>query len=267
MTDRSVISYCIACFRPVYARQLIDDLIRKTTVPYEILLWINVNDPSFDRFIDVHKNFGATINIIGRTPDNIGMAAYRQLFNASTSEMVVQIDDDVICISPRIAETAREIFNRFPTVGMLAADVWQDEYTTGARPPLCHYQVFDRECGLYQGPIDGWFAVYRKSSLAHCDHIKPSRYFPLGGAVKAHLESLGQRGLLCTRMRVFHVIGPAYVSHFGMLDNEIAKYRMIGREDQVTLLSQASLPPAAELSVRVAEIQQSFQVAPTGAAS
>ena len=37
-----MISYCVACYRPVYARQLIDDLIDKTAVAFEILLWINV---------------------------------------------------------------------------------------------------------------------------------------------------------------------------------------------------------------------------------
>ena len=60
---------------------------------------------------------------------------------------------------------------------MLTADVWQDEYTTGARPPMDQYLTFSEEFGLYDGPIDGWFAVYRKSSLALCRHIQPTKYF------------------------------------------------------------------------------------------
>jgi hypothetical protein len=265
----SMISYCIACYRPTYARQLIDELIGKTTVPYEILIWMNVADAEFDQFIEKHLASGVTIRIIGRTPENIGMTAYSHLFAASQFEMVVQIDDDVVCVSPRIAETAKQIFDHFPKVGMLTADVWQDEYTTGARPPLQHYNVFSKEFGLYDGPIDGWFAVYRKSSLALCQDIHPTLYFGLGCAIKGHLESIGQHGLLCTRIKVFHVTDPAYVSHFGMLDEEIAKYRAIGREDHANwyMESRDKLPPAIELSRRVQQIRESFFHPPMEAAN
>ena len=263
---RPVISYCIACFRPVYARQLIEELIDKTTVPAEILIWMNVVSPDFEQFVAGRISAGANIRIVGRTPENIGMTAYNHLFNASCSEMVVQIDDDVVCISPGIAETAQEIFRRFPNVGMLTADVWQDEYTTGARPPLQKYREFDRPYGLYEGPIDGWFAIYRKSSLAQCSPIRSARYLNLGAEIKRELQSRGLAALLCVRMQVFHVTGPVYASHFGMLETEIVKYRAVGRDDMVAWYSNATLPPAAELATRVAQIRQSLAEAPAAAA-
>ncbi|HEX3436592.1 MAG TPA: glycosyltransferase [Pseudacidobacterium sp.] len=264
-TSRPEISYCVACYRPVYARQLIVDLIRKTTLPYEILLWLNLADEDFEKFVAEQAEAGAPIRVIGKSPENIGMAAYPRLLSASRSGMVAQIDDDVVCVSPKIGETAREIFDRFPQVGMLTADVWQDEYTTGARPPLKNYQVFDRDLGLYDGPIDGWFAVYRKSSLGVCEQMRPGRYSYIGCEIKNRLKVLGQEGLLCTRMKVFHVTDPAYVSYFGMLDEEIAKYRLIGREDQVNVYTaaKAKLPPFAELAERVQCIVGSFMEAPS----
>jgi spore maturation protein CgeB len=263
----SLISYCIACYRPKYARQLIDELIGKTTASYEILLWINVADPGFDEFVASRCASGAPIRVIGRTPENIGMAAYPRLFEASRGEMVAQIDDDVVCVSPRVAERAKEVFDRFPQVGMLTADVWQDEYTTGARPPMAHYRPFNIEHGLYDGPIDGWFAVYRKSSLVVCRNIKAARYFPLGCAIKSQLGSIGQCGLLCTRMKVFHVVDPAYVWYFGMLESEVAKYRELGRQDQVDFYTSAreKLPPAIDLSHRVERIRQTLALDPTSA--
>ena len=45
-----MISYCIASFRPTYSRLLIEDLVRKTTAAFEILVWLNVDDPEFKRF-------------------------------------------------------------------------------------------------------------------------------------------------------------------------------------------------------------------------
>jgi len=43
-----MISYCIAVYRPTYARLLLADLVKKTSVPFEILVWLNVADPALD---------------------------------------------------------------------------------------------------------------------------------------------------------------------------------------------------------------------------
>jgi hypothetical protein len=47
-----VISYCIAVYRPTYARLLLADLVAKTSVTFEILVWLNVADATLDREID-----------------------------------------------------------------------------------------------------------------------------------------------------------------------------------------------------------------------
>jgi hypothetical protein len=261
-----MISYCIACFRPVYCQHLIDQLVAKTTAPYEILLWINLLDEEFERFLADRREGGAPLRIVGRTPQNIGMAAYPLLFSAGKFDMVVQIDDDVVCVSPFIAERAQETFDRFPQVGMLTADVWQDHYTTGARPPMGHYREVSREFGLYDGPIDGWFAIYRKTALDTCGDLQPGRYYPLGCVIKSRLESMGQSALLCTRAKVFHVIGPVYASYFGMLDSEIAKYSALGRQEIVNWYvgERKKLPRREDLELRVQEIFASLARAPEG---
>lgn len=256
-----MISYCIACYRPRYAQALIDELLRKTTVPFEILLWLNVADEEFEAFLREREATNAPIRVIGRTPENIGMAAYFRLFAASRFEMLTQIDDDVVCVSPRVAETAQEIFKRFQQVGMLVADVWQDDYTNGARPPMEHYREFNSEYGLYDGPIDGWFAVYRKEALERVyRYISPRRYFYLGAMIKKMLRRSGTHALLCTRLKVFHVIGPEYASYFGMLDFEIEKYRNLGRMEIVEWYNAARdrLPPAELLHEGVCRIRASL---------
>jgi hypothetical protein len=259
-----MISYCIACYRPTYARALIDELVRKTSVPFEILLWLNLADAEFEKFLDSREASGVPLRVVGRTPENIGMLAYPQMFDRCRFDMVTQIDDDVVCISPRIAEIAHEIFFRFPLIGMLTADVWQDEHTSGARPPMEHYRNVNDEYGLFDGPIDGWFAIYRKSALCACRDIQLGRYFCLGSRIKRLLQHSGMQGLLCTRMQVFHVIGPAYASYFGMLDFEIEKYRHLGREEIVQWYTDArpNIPSPEELHQRVLNIQSKLSVPP-----
>ena len=75
-----MISYCIAVYRPTYARLLLADLVAKTSVPFEILAWLNVADPTLDREIEQAIAAGVPLRVIGRTPANIGMHAYRMLF-------------------------------------------------------------------------------------------------------------------------------------------------------------------------------------------
>lgn len=229
-----MISYCVAVYRPTYARLLLADLVEKTSAPFEILVWLNVADAALDAEIAAAIARGVPLCVLGRTPENIGMRAYATLFGAARYPLITQIDDDVVCISRGIAERADRLFRRFPTVRQLVADVWQDEHTTGARPPLDQYQAFDAAEGLYDGPIDGWFSVYHRSIQPLLASLPFAQYVALGAAARARLRQRGQLGLLDCGMKVFHVIGPAYADAFGMLDFEIEKYRRLGRHDIVT---------------------------------
>jgi hypothetical protein len=248
-----MISYCIASFRPNYSAMLIRDLVHKTTAPFEILVWLNTEDPDYEQFLQQQRATGVPLRIVGKTPENIGMQAYPLLFQESQYDLIAQIDDDVIAVSRKIAEQAADVFARFPRVKQLVADVWQDDYTTGARPGMGCYEVFEPEYGLYDGPIDGWFNVFHRSVRSLAQAKNGEIYFPLGAQLRNRLRATGRLGLLCTKFKVFHVIGPEYVSYFGMLDFEIEKYRKLGRTELVSWYENAreKLPAQEELSLRV----------------
>jgi hypothetical protein len=252
-----VISYCIALYRPTYARLLLADLVAKTTVPFEILVWLNVADAALDADIAAARERGVPLRVLGRTPENIGMRAYPTLFRAARYPLITQIDDDVVCISRGIAERAARLFERFPAVRQLVADVCQDEHTTGARPPLDQYSVFDAAEGLHSGPIDGWFSIYHRDIQPLLASLPSAQYIALGAAVRARLQQRGQAGLLDLGSKVFHVIGPAYADGFGMLDFEIEKYRRLGRHDIVAWYEgyRAGRLPAGMLADRIKAIR------------
>jgi hypothetical protein len=250
-----MISYCIASYRPTYSRMLIEDLIRKTSAPFEILVWLNVEDPAYEQFLHALIERGTSLRIVGKTPENIGMRAYPLLFSQARYDIIVQIDDDVVAVSRRIAELAAEIFQKFPRVKQLVADVWQDEYTTGARPPMSVYKPYQSQYGLYEGPIDGWFSMFHRSVLPLALGIK-GEYLPLGGLLRNRLRAQGKYGLLCTRFKVFHVIGPEYASYFDTLEFEIEKYRRLGRHEIVDWYTKrkSEIPSRAELEARTNNI-------------
>lgn len=258
-----MISYCIALYRPTYARLLLADLVAKTTVPYEILVWLNVADATLDADIAQLIGRGVPLRVLGRTPDNIGMRAYTPLFGAARYPLIAQIDDDVVCIGHGIAERAARLFRRFPAVRQLVTDVWQDEYTTGARPPLDQYRVFDADEQLHDGPIDGWFSVYHHSIQPLLASLPTAHYLGIGAAVHALLRQRGQYGLLDLGSKVFHVIGPAYADAFGMLDVEIEKYRHLGRMEIVAWYEgyRAGRLPQELLAHRIALIRTEIDAA------
>jgi hypothetical protein len=192
-----------------------------------------VANDALEEAIAAYAARGIPVRVVGRTPQNIGMTAYRGLFGSTQYSLLAQIDDDVICVSSGIAERANRLFDRFPAVRQLVADVWQDEFTTGARPPLESYRPYDVAEGLYSGPIDGWFSIYHRSVLPMLLALPYAAYVGLGALVRAQLARRGWHGLLDRGMKVFHVIGPEYAHHFGMLDFEIEKYRRLGRREIV----------------------------------
>ncbi len=257
-----MISYCIASYRPIYSRLLVDDLIGKTSVPFEILVWLNTSDPDYHAYLESLQRAAAPVRIIGESPENLGMAAYKRLFAEARYEMIVQIDDDVVCVSPHIAEVARDIFARFPEVGMLTADVWQDDLTTGARPHISGYRTINAVHGLYEGPIDGWFAVYRRAVTNLASKLPDARYMYIGAHLLSLMKGIGMQGYLCTRMKVFHVIGPQYANAFGMVDFEIGKYHSIARHDVAKEYEDAraaGLPGEAEMQGRLQSIRHHLQ--------
>lgn len=257
------ISYCIAAYRPAYCRLLVEDLLRKSTVPFEILLWLNTDDPDFEAFLRLKEHEGHPVRIRGKSPENIGMNCFRPLMEGAQCELITQIDDDVVRVSPRIAEKAADIMARHPTVKQLAADCWNDDYTWGNRPPMKEYKEISNEDGLYEGGIDGWFSVvHRDALLPLLPKIPFSKFFSLGGFVSTLLSQQGLHGYLCTKFKVFHVVGAPYVSYYGMLDFEINKYRGLHGPEGGAGLAQARekghIPPHEILKRKVEGIYKSI---------
>lgn len=229
-----MISYCIICCRPRYNKVLIEDLARKTTAPYEILLWINIPDSDLTAFVARLASEGVPVRVVGHTPENVGMTAFRALFREARHDMIVQIDDDVLHVSRRIAETAAAIFRRHPSVRQLVADPVQDPFTTGGRPALSGYREMSAEDGLYDGAIDGWFSVYHRSIRGLLlDEVPYERRFYLGSCVRGLLSLKGLHGVLCTKMKVFHSCGPGYSEFFGFRKFDAEKMGRAHRPEAV----------------------------------
>lgn len=230
-----MISYCICVYRPRLFYILLEDLIRKTSVPYEILVWLNTRAPELEGYLGRMAQRGIPIKVIGVSPDNAGMVGYKMLFRNAKYKMITQIHDDVVSVSRGIAEKATEIFKRHDKVKQIVADVIQDAFTTGGRPGLEAYQMVDEEDGLLAGPVDGWFSIYHHSVLPLLLEAPYEPYFYLGSHIQMQLRARGQDGVLCQKMKVFHVAGPAYARLFETVESEVRKYSQLGNKQMAEI--------------------------------
>jgi hypothetical protein len=265
-----MISYCFTAYRPTYDKMLVEDLVRKTTAPYEILIWINTKDQAIEPFLQAKIKAGIPLRIVGKTPENIGMVAYKHLIEAAKGDMVVQIDDDVVRVSRRIAEIATGIFARNPKIKQIAADVVVNRYTWGNRPPIEQYKPYAEEPGILIGSIDGWFSIFHRSIIPLVLAQNYMRFCSLAHAVQKALfrEGQGRMGVLCTKFKVFHVVGAPYHAFYNMIDFEIAKWdslRPNGGDDMRK--AKEKVPPRESLEKSVAEIEVELDKDLSGGAS
>jgi hypothetical protein len=248
-----MISYCICCFRAPYGKLLIEDLVAKTTVPYEILLWINTPDRSIVEKANALAAAGAPIKIVGDTPENIGMAAFKTLFKNAKYDMIAQLDDDVLRVSPNIPQKCAHIFLHRNDVKYIVADVWQDEYTNGNRPGMDQYKLYAPDHQLYDGPIDSWYGVYHRSIMPVLMRAPYEKYFYLGSFVRGWLPRDKKIGVLCTQFKVLHACGPIYAKAFGLLEGEINKYHAVGIPAMADAYAKAKHP---DLEVVLAQFEK-----------
>jgi hypothetical protein len=252
----------LVAFRPFYASRLVCEVVRKTTVSYELLVWLNVEDPNLEAYIANLVSAGSPIRIVGKTPGNIGMLAFKNLIVEAKGNILVQLEDDVINISRQAAEIADDIFNRYPDVHMVGGHVWQDEYTTGGRPPMSFYNPQVLGEGLYEGPIDGGFTFYRRTNIPLMLDNSIDKYFGLGVSTHLKLIKAGIRGWMTIKIMMFHLHGPIYHSFFpGMLDFEIKKYRGINYFDVAQAYEDEglTLPDQDEIARRLKNIDAFFE--------
>jgi hypothetical protein len=253
------LSYLLPSYRAFYTSRLLGEIAKKTTLSYEFLIWLNLSDAGLESYIRTLIASGCPIRIVGKTPENIGMAAFKPMIEQAKGEMLVQLEDDVLFVSRRAGEIAGDIFARRPDIGMLSAEVWQDEFSNGGHPRPESYLCADARDQLYVGPIDGGFSVYPRSSIPLLLEAQFRIYMGLGCGMHFRLQAAKKTAYKCRRMRIFHLHGPHDHSIFaGMVNFEIAKYRRIGHSRLVALYEEQvkRLPPKDVLEKRFRAIER-----------
>lgn len=252
-----VVSYMLPCYRGHYAGKTIAEVVKKASCKYEFLVWLNLNDGALESQIEELARSGCNIKIAGKTPENIGMAAFKPMIEMASGSHFIQLEDDVLFVSCGADSVAVETIARHPKVAMLSSEVWQDELTNGGHPAPDTYRCADPVDQLFAGPIDGGFTVCPRSSERFLMESSFSRYFGMGAFVHSRINGAGLLAYKCRRMRIFHIIGASYHSAFpGALEFELQKYAAVGKTNLVEIYKNQAktLPPTDYLLKKIKAI-------------
>lgn len=248
----------LPCYRGGYATQALSEVVKKARVPFELLVWLNVDHGPLEARIRDLQAAGERVEIVGKTPENIGMASFAPMIDRARGDVLIQLEDDVLFVNRGADLVASEILARRPEIFMLSAQVWQDELTNGGHPLHDTYTCVDPIDQLFHGPIDGGFTAYPRRAVSILRAGPFYRYFGLGAQTHGAIERNGFKAYECRKMKIFHVIGAHYHSAFeGAVDFELSKYRSLGKENLVSrILEQTkTLPPLEYVQRKILAIQ------------
>ena len=196
-------------------RQCVENVLARASAETgEIVIWDNA---STDGTWEYLESLGEARIRTVRHARNIGQSAYADAFGSTTSEYLVELDDDVIDAPPAWDRTLLEAFRRLPHVGFLAADLVDDEHDETAkaryrvRPHL--YMPFEENgVRLLTGPAAGMCAMTSREIYDRVGGFRRDKrvFWSEEGAYIQDIEKLGYAKAILANLKVKHAGGAYY---------------------------------------------------------
>ncbi len=184
----------------------------------EILVWDNCSTDGTAAYLDALTL--PKMRVVHHE-ENIGLNAYDPAIEATTSEYIVGLDEDVIDAPYGWDETLLEAFVALPDIGFLATNLVDNPHdvTSGImyhRDDHLYHIVERNGFRLKIGPVGGWCAMTSRELHAKVGGIGRNRksvYWHWDGAYLEKLDKIGCGGAILEDLKVTHA-GGEYYSHF-----------------------------------------------------
>jgi GT2 family glycosyltransferase len=197
----------------------------------EIVIWNNASTDGTAAYLDSIDD--PRIQVVNH-PDNIGVNAYALVFPNTTSEYLIELDDDVVDAPPGWDKALMDAYKRLPDVGFLEAKLDDDGHSSRAdllyrqQSHLYELQEVNGVRILAGGPVGGACTITarelhdrvggfarNKGAFYHEDH-----------AYIRSIKKLGYRAAILDDVVVAHHSGPYYSEE---VPEKLAYYRRRNR--------------------------------------
>lgn len=198
-------------------QQCVENVLGRTSeLTREIVLVDNGSTDGTSAYLD-----GLTdprIRVI-RNDENVGQNAYRPAFATTSSDYLIEVDDDVIDAPAEWDRTMFEAFRRLPTCGYLAANLANNPHDATAKimygPSASAYRIEERNGVRLKvgGAIGGWCAMTSREIYDRAGGFRqnPKYVFWLEDAAFINqVKQLGYEAVILDDLEVVHAGGDYY---------------------------------------------------------
>ncbi len=197
----------------------------------EIVIWNNGSIDGTRDYLDALDDPRITV-VHGEK--NIGQNAYSRAFELTSSDYLVELDDDVVEAPSSWDATLLAAFRRLPTIGFLAADLEDDPHDLATH---YRYRVYDYERAerngvrLLIGPTGGACAMTSRALYQRVGGFRGHRkrvFWLEDAAYVADIARLGFGAAVLADLKVHHTGG----AHYGATSPEKTEYWRRSRQMQ-----------------------------------
>lgn len=226
-TTRDTIAIVVLTYNRVHLlERCVENVLHRTSdATREIIIWNNASTDGTAVFLDSLTD--PRLRVVHHD-ENLGQSAYARAFQMTTSDYLVEVDDDIIDAPADWDATLLGAFKRLPQIGFLAANLVDDPYDSTAEV------MYRQKAHLYRTVVENGIRLKTGPTGGGCSMTSRELHDRVGGfrEHKKHvfwledeayindIEKLGYTAAYLDDLRVHHAGGP----HYSEITPEKARY-------------------------------------------
>jgi GT2 family glycosyltransferase len=157
---------------------------------------------------------------------NIGLNAASMVvskFRTSSTKYIMSLDEDILMLPLNFQDELQTYVDA--GVGYVALDVFQDETTNGAKPPIHHYKHTDLTTTrgvktLLEGPTGGWASMVSTEVFDSVGGypVREEIFFGLDGIFSEEVRKKGKMTGIAKGLCCYHATGNNWNNSLGFSD-------------------------------------------------
>lgn len=197
-------------------RRCVENVLDRTsTATREIVIWDNGSSDDTGAYLDTLEDSRLTVV---HNEANIGQNGYAKAFALTSSDYLVELDDDVVSAPWKWDRALLDAYRRLPTIGFLAADLEDDPFDVAShyrhriRPHL-YTQTEVNGVRLLEGPAGGACAMTSRALYQQAGGFRQHRKLVFWQEEPAYIADLGRLGFgsaVLAELKVRHTGGEYY---------------------------------------------------------
>jgi GT2 family glycosyltransferase len=190
-------------------------LLRTSAATREIVIWDNASTDDTAAYLDSLTD--SRLRVL-HSPENVGQNGYARAFKLTSSDYLIEVDDDVVDAPRHWDVRLRDALRRLPTIGFLSADLEDDPHDVASQHRhhlrVDEYTVVDvNGIRVLRGPTGGGCAITSRELYDRVGGFKERKnevFFLEDAAYIKEINALGYEAAALADLRVHHTGGPYY---------------------------------------------------------